>query len=105
MVWRLIRIRSSRMVLPLPEMDVGWGGIVQALAVAPMVVVIGEGLVLGFEVAEEVQPSLAVTGMPLPGRMIGTFPWSGRPHDACVTSRLSRQRSPRRWRDGPTAAP
>jgi hypothetical protein len=93
------------MVLPLPEVDVGWGGIVQALAVTPVVVVIDEDLVLGFEVAEEVQRSLAVTEVPLPRRMICTFPWSGRPYDACVTSRLSRQRSPRRWRDGPAAAP
>ena len=39
--------------LAAPEVDVGWGEIVEALVVAPMIVVVDEGGDLGFEITRQ----------------------------------------------------
>ena len=39
--------------LAAPEVDVGWGEIVEALVVAPMIVVVDDGGDLGFEITRQ----------------------------------------------------
>ena len=47
--------------LAAPEVDVGWGEIVDALVITPVVVIGGERIDLGFEVAGQFDP-VTVTG-------------------------------------------
>ena len=54
MVFRLILSLSSRMVWPRPEVDIGGREVIQALVVAPVVVVLDEGAELGFEVTGQI---------------------------------------------------
>ncbi len=37
--------------MPASEVDVGWGEIIEALVIAPMVIEVDEGRDLGFEIA------------------------------------------------------
>ena len=51
MVFRLIHSLSSTTVWPRPEVDIGGREVIQALVVAPVVVMLDEGAELYFEIA------------------------------------------------------